>query len=356
MTSTKRILLPLGLVLLFSALLLSVSCADSETPKTISITTTSLPKTTTITTTSAASTNTSIVPITTEPPATQTVTTTPPTTEPITSSVVQTTLPQASDSEPPQTTLPQTTQEKPDETSAPVSDDWRWKRKITIPDWQINESNYNEETGEYKVKISIDDIHAVGPRQAAENFAKVHGFDMSTDYYRNSYYGYFITRATMEEIEAFARLDEVRQITLYSMSIRPDPEPVPLYVIEISEVTYGEKVCADGQTRTVFEIAFLDNGYFFTTDETNGLALSQKTQLQVSAFHEDSGYPIEPLYTITYFEAPAPNRFLCAVEGFTPEKGQQYYIVLSLRSAYEGALYPNAEHLLWAEAPFVLVE
>ena len=102
------------------------------------------------------------------------------------------------------TTTPVTTTETPTTTEA--SDD-KWKEKV---DWTNKDAAgvYDAETDTYAIGITVRDIHSVGQKNANEAFAETYGFEYK---YPVSTY-LFQKRATMEEIEMFARLEEVESV------------------------------------------------------------------------------------------------------------------------------------------------
>lgn len=133
--------------------------------------------------------NTTTTPITTA----SVVTTTPTTTAP-----VMTTAPVT-------TTTPATTED---------SDD-AWMDKVV---WGSLKYGYDADTDMYQIRIIVKDIHNVGQKNADAAFAEKYGLYYSGKYYL-SYYMFNI-EATMEEIEMYARLEEVKSIE-YPLPPRP---------------------------------------------------------------------------------------------------------------------------------------
>ena len=80
-----------------------------------------------------------------------------------------------------------------------------WKKKVQwINDDDYSSGAYNAETGRFSIVIYIKDIHHVGQTNAEAAFAEKYGLD----YERGGFHG----EATKEEIEMYARLEEVSVI------------------------------------------------------------------------------------------------------------------------------------------------
>ncbi len=88
-----------------------------------------------------------------------------------------------------------------------------WKKKVQgIYDDYYPSSAYNAETGRFSIEIYIKDIHNVGQTNAEAAFAEKYGLDF--DPKDNMDFGFgFNVEATKEEIEMYARLEEVRIIS-----------------------------------------------------------------------------------------------------------------------------------------------
>ena len=122
------------------------------------------------------------------------------TTTPTTTSSVSTTMPTTT--APVTTTTPITT-EDPDDA---------WKEKV---EWGYDEDYptdaYDEETGKYNIQIFIQDIHNIGQTNAEKAFAERFNLFYNPDYWENLGFR-FCVQASKEEIEMYARLDEVKKI------------------------------------------------------------------------------------------------------------------------------------------------
>lgn len=132
--------------------------------------------------------NTTTTPITTA----SVVTTTPTTTAPVTTSAPVT------------TTTPATT-ENPDDA---------WMDKVEfLREYSYPESAYDEETGKYNIQIFIQDIHNIGQTNAEKAFAERFNLFYNPDYDLWQILDFrFLAQATKEEIEMYARLEEVKEI------------------------------------------------------------------------------------------------------------------------------------------------
>jgi len=103
------------------------------------------------------------------------------------------------------TTTPTTTPEAPDDA---------WKEKV---EWGYDEEYpadaYDEKTGKYTIAIFVQDIHNVGQKAAEAAFAERYDLDYDPD---NSLWEILDLRfrvyVTKDEIEMYARLEEVKQI------------------------------------------------------------------------------------------------------------------------------------------------
>lgn len=133
------------------------------------------------------------------------------TTMPTTTSSVATTVQTTTTTLPVITTAPTTT-ETPTTTEAP---DDAWKEKVEWGyDGNYPSSAYYEEMDKFGICIFIRDVHNIGQSNAEAAFAEKYGL------YYNPNYGEpwitlgwrFIVQASEEEIEMYARLDEVEKI------------------------------------------------------------------------------------------------------------------------------------------------
>ena len=84
-----------------------------------------------------------------------------------------------------------------------------WKEKV---DWSNKQYFYDAETETYFIYITVQDIHNVGQKNADAAFAEEFGFEYYWDFCKYSDSFWFDTWASMEEIEAFARREDVKKI------------------------------------------------------------------------------------------------------------------------------------------------
>ena len=133
------------------------------------------------------------------------ITTIPITTAPVATTTPTTTIAPVTTTRPVTTTTP-TTPENPDDA---------WMDKVEfLREYSYPVDAYDEETGTYYISIFIQDIHNVGQTNAEAAFAEEYGF------FYNPNYGEpwitlgwrFWTQASKEEIEMYARLEEVKKI------------------------------------------------------------------------------------------------------------------------------------------------
>lgn len=104
----------------------------------------------------------------------------------------------------PITTAPTTTT-TPMTTEAPND---AWKEKVNFD--SLNQG-YNDITDKYLIRIVVQDIHGVGQKRADAAFAENHGLFYDEDVYYLGYYPFDIEACT-EDVEAYAKLDEVKTI------------------------------------------------------------------------------------------------------------------------------------------------
>ena len=116
----------------------------------------------------------------------------------------------------PTTTTPTTTT-VPVTTTTPITTedpDDAWKEKVV---WGYDEDYptdaYDEETGKYTIAIFVQDVHNIGQKEAEAAFAKKYSLDYDPE---NSLWEIldlcFRVYVTKDEIEMYARLEEVKQI------------------------------------------------------------------------------------------------------------------------------------------------
>ena len=117
---------------------------------------------------------------------------------PITIASVVTTAPVA-------TTTPATTED---------SDD-AWKEKV---DFDSLNQGYNEITDKYSIRIVVNDIHGAGQKNADAAFAEKHGLFYDEDGYYLGYYPFDI-KVCIEDVEMYAKLDEVKMIFSPSFAV-----------------------------------------------------------------------------------------------------------------------------------------
>ena len=124
------------------------------------------------------------------------------TTTPITTASVVTTTPT--------TTVPVTTT-TPITTEAP---DDSWKEKVECGYYEDYPADaYDEETGKYNIQIFIQDIHNIGQTNAEKAFAERFDLFYNPDYDLWQILDFrFLVQASKEEIEMYARLEEVKEI------------------------------------------------------------------------------------------------------------------------------------------------
>ena len=89
-----------------------------------------------------------------------------------------------------------------------------WKEKLQ--NWNGRYAYYDPETETYLIMIWVQDVHGIGRKNVAIAFAKKYGLE-----YRDKPYTYymFFLRATMEEIEMYAKLEEVQLISFESTPV-----------------------------------------------------------------------------------------------------------------------------------------
>lgn len=128
---------------------------------------------------------------------TENTTTTPITTEPVTTTA-------------PVTTTTPTTTENPD----------AWKEKV---DWESVNQGYLSEIDKYQIRIVVADIQGVGQKNADAAFAEKQGLFYRENVYYMDYYP-FDLEVPLEEIEKYAKLDEVK--TIFSPRFKGTEPPI----------------------------------------------------------------------------------------------------------------------------------
>jgi len=83
-----------------------------------------------------------------------------------------------------------------------------WKEKVNFD--SLNQG-YNDITDKYSIRIVVEDIHGVGQKNADAAFAEKHGLFYDEDVYYLGYYPFDI-EAYIEDVEMYAKLDEVKTI------------------------------------------------------------------------------------------------------------------------------------------------
>ena len=124
---------------------------------------------------------------------TENTTTTPITTEPVTTTA-------------PVTTTTPTTTENPD----------AWKEKVDVQIYERWDELYFRGHDAYEILIQIKDVHNVGQRNAEAAFAKQYGFEYNEvwlQYLKSDPYRFVLFIKSQDEIEAWAKLEEVDKIT-----------------------------------------------------------------------------------------------------------------------------------------------
>ena len=123
---------------------------------------------------------------------------------PVTTTVPVTTTAPVTTSAPVTTTTPATT-ENPDDA---------WMDKVEfLREYSYPESAYDEETGKYNIQIFIQDIHNIGQTNAEKAFAERFDLFYNPDYDLWQILDFrFLVQASKEEIEMYARLEEVKEI------------------------------------------------------------------------------------------------------------------------------------------------
>ena len=129
-------------------------------------------------------------PVTTEAPVTTTV--------PVTTKAPITTAPSTTESP--------TTPENPD----------AWKEKVDARIYERWDELYFRGHDAYEILIQIKDVHNVGQRNAEAAFAKQYGFEYNEvwlQYLKSDPYSFVLFIKSQDEIEAWAKLEEVDKIT-----------------------------------------------------------------------------------------------------------------------------------------------
>ena len=114
----------------------------------------------------------------------------------------------------PTTTIVTTTAPTTTTPATPEASDDAWMDKVGfLKEHSYPVDAYDEETGKYNICIFIQDIHNVGQRNAEAAFAEQFDLYYDPDYDLWQILDFrFIIQASKEEIEMYARLEEVEKI------------------------------------------------------------------------------------------------------------------------------------------------
>ncbi|MBQ4121273.1 MAG: hypothetical protein IJD35_04580 [Clostridia bacterium] len=283
---------------------------------------------------------------TTAPSTTETPVTTTPQCEntPLTNTPTTTTAPT--------TTIP-TTPEKPD----------AWKEKVV---WESLKYGYDADTDMYQIRIIVQDIHGVGQKNADAAFAKKYGLYYSGKYYL-SYYMFDID-ATMEEIEMYARLEEVKSIEY------PLPPYVPTPGITVDtyldnawwqeiQTMHGitDTENADGNKSYTFALTINIGSNLFPVLPIDhpthpGVPTLQFTTAEgafvfIKDINKDDDYT---RYQVTNWQVMGQSELRFEAAGFVAEEDGEYDMYLFFVMP-EGTPYPGERCYIWAlEKPWTL--
>ena len=261
---------------------------------------------------------------------------------------VTTTAPTTTTTTTPVTTTTPITTEAPDDA---------WKEKV---EWGYDfptDVVIDEESGKYKIGIKVYDRQGVGEKNAYAAFAEHYNLEFYADEYIWEYIG-IITWASMEEIEFYAKLDEVKLIRFDRVGHTDDP------VIE--EIGWWQHVKtvrgiarvknADGSVSYRFGLTIHSGSNLFPLlsdgsstleriDLTNARVFIKRLQYDNDyTEYKVSAWQVSNLYDLSF-----------EVEGFVPEANVAYdmYLFFTLP---EGTPYPGEWCYIWAlEEPWTLV-
>ena len=115
----------------------------------------------------------------------------------------------------PVTTTPTTT---PTTTATPTTPENldAWKEKVDARIYERWDELYFRGHDAYEILIQIKDVHNVGQRNAEAAFAKQYGFEYNEvwlQYLKSDPYSFVLFIKSQDEIEAWAKLEEVDKIT-----------------------------------------------------------------------------------------------------------------------------------------------
>lgn len=252
------------------------------------------------------------------------------------------------------TTIIPTTPENPD----------AWKEKVV---WESLKHGYNAMTDTYQIRIIVQDIHGVGQKNADAAFAKKYGLYYNPEKYYLSYYMFDID-ATMEAIEMYARLEEVKSIEY------PLPPYVPTPGITVD--TYLDNAwwqeiqtmrgidCtknADGSESYVFGLTInTDSGLFPTLPEdhpthpgvpTLELTTADGAFVYIKDINKDDDYT---WYRVINWQVIGQSELRFEAAGFVAEEDGEYDMYLFFTMP-EGTPYPGERCYIWAlEEPWTL--
>ena len=248
------------------------------------------------------------------------------------------------------TTTTPTTPEDPD----------AWKEKV---EWGAANTYpadaYDGETGKYNIQIFIQDVHNVGQTNAEKAFAERFDLFYNPDYDLWQILGFrFVVQASKEEIEMYAKLDEVKAIW-FNLKAHNDPiTPVEsMWWQQIESMQGITRVTkADGSTRSRFTLIVKRESGLFPILSDGRSALKDvdfaNARVLIKDMNHDNNYTeykVESWYFYNNYQ------FHFEVEGFVAEEDIKYdmYLVFTLP---EGTPYPGETAYIWALGePWTLV-
>ena len=235
-----------------------------------------------------------------------------------------------------------------------------WKEKV---EWDAANTYpadaYDGETGKYNIQIFIQDVHNVGQTNAEKAFAERFDLFYNPDYDLWQILGFrFVVQASKEEIEMYAKLDEVKAIWFnpkaHNDPITPGESMWWQQIESMQGITRVTK--ADGSTRSRFTLIVKRESGLFPILSDGRSALKDvdfaNARVLIKDMNHDNNYTeykVESWYFYNNYE------FHFEVEGFVAEENIKYdmYLVFTLP---EGTPYPGETAYIWALGePWTLV-
>ena len=171
----------------------------------------------------------------------------------------------------PVTTTPTTTT-APTTTATPTTpeDPDAWKEKV---DFDCLNQGYNETTDKYSIRIVVEDIHGVGQKKADATFAAQHGLFYDEDVYYWGYYPFDIA-VYLEDIEAYAKLDEVKSIYSPGLALSDASDAWK------NKITWFNRDCWYDAETDKYKIRITVSDIYSVGQETAEAAFAKKTGLE----------------------------------------------------------------------------